>query len=185
MLPAAQVLWIALGIFLAPACTPFVALNQGTTPDLDLAELRCFATLFNQECHVTAIDGQRPDEWTRYRLTSLFPPGPHWLEITFRNNGFRPSAEVCAFEFDAQPAFVYYVRMNTLETVGEARGPVAAKRFEVIVGTPNARTIQKVFAMCASGPQRTCRDARDCPQLPKATCRVQDAFGFGLCVPNE
>ncbi len=77
-----------------PACSPFVIAGRSDTPDVDLATVQCFVRLFEQECHVTAIDGQRPGTGNQLSLTSLLPPGPHWLEITFRSGVFRPIVEV-------------------------------------------------------------------------------------------
>ena len=182
---ATMALCLSLLVCLTPACSPFVVAGRGDTSDVDLAAVKCFVTLFNQECHVTAIDGQRPGAGNQLSLTSLLPPGQHWLEITFRNNGFRPSVEVCAFDLDVQPALVHYVRMNTPATGGESLGTVAAKQFEMVVGTPNARTIQTITAMCTQGMRSLCRQPTDCPQHPPEGCVPQTGYAFGLCSPGQ
>ena len=182
---ATKALCLCLLVCLAPACNPFVVAGRGDTSDVDLATVQCFVTLFNQECHVTAIDGQRPGAGNQLSLTSLLPPGRHWLEITFRNNGFQPTVEVCAFDLDVQSTLVYYIRMNTLAKGGESLGTVAAKQFEMVVGAPNARTIQTITAMCTQGMRSLCRQPTDCPQHLPGGCVPQTGTAFGLCSPGQ
>jgi len=87
-------LCLSLLACLTPVCSLFVVAGRGDTSDMDLATVQCFVRPFEQERHVTAIDGQRPGTKNQLSLTSVLPPGPHLLEITFRSGVFRPIVEV-------------------------------------------------------------------------------------------
>jgi len=115
-----HVLLMLLIAALAPACSTFVAYPGAPLPDEQVATVKCYSRyyfVYMAGCHVTAVDGCRPELSQIMSMTSKLLPGHHWIEFGAEEyfGGGGGVTDVCAFDFDFEVNHQYQIKAHSLE----------------------------------------------------------------------
>ena len=170
--------------FLA-ACGTLETYPGPERPDSEIAILEGYwhyLFIYTEQIGISAVDGRRASNFSRYVDSVRLLPGRHWIElIVARNYG---SVARCSYEyeFDAQSHY----RMKTLSVKGLLAHPLSSPyrgSISIEVAAPG-RSVQvvSVAAVCTSG-ELLCRQDSDCPA--NYPCHTDPDFAFGTCKPRD
>ncbi len=180
---------------LSSACSTFVTYSDQNLPDTDIAVLKCFLCyyfVYISECHVSAIDGQRPEVSQLLGLTSKLKLGRHWVEFGIEHyfGGGGGITDVCAFDFDFDAGYQYQIKAHTLET---DIGWMARRNVNLYTGTISIEAVDpagqtqtyQTKTTCKFGGGSLCRKTSDCVPHPAISCFPQEGYSFGICSFNK
>jgi hypothetical protein len=180
---------------LCSSCSTFVAYPGPALPDAQVATLKCFWRyyfVYIGECHVSAIDGQRPCISQLMSITSKLKPGGHWVEFGVEHyfGGGGGVTDVCAFDFDFEAGYQYQIKAHTLESdigwMAKHSSDLFTGSISIEATSPTGQTqTHRVKTTCSFGGGSLCRKTSDCVPHPDISCFPQEGYLFGKCGFNK
>jgi len=178
------------------ACSNFVVYPGGELPDENVSTFNCYSRyyfVYMESCRVQAVDGVRPKISEMFSNTSKIVPGHHWVEVAFERyfGGGGGVTDVCAFDIDLKPAFIYQLKAHSLTTdIGQLakhghRGFYGGSIEIEITSNSIVPELNRVGVTCSFSGGSMCRKHADCVPHPDIRCFLQDGFPFGACRFNE
>lgn len=157
------------------------------------ATLQCYwreYIVYSKECHITAVNGQRPTLrlWESGVFTASVPPGRQWIEIEMQAFAFGGggTTDVCAFEHDFLPGVHYKIRPGSEAfeiSATQKHNPALAPYHGslVIESASTEQASQRVDLSCTHGGGSLCRSTGDCVKHPNVRCERREGEAFGKC----
>ena len=173
-------------------CSNFVTYSGHERPDAEISTFHCYSRyyfVYMESCRFQAVDGLRPEISEMFSNTSKILPGSHWIEVAFERyfGGGGGVTDVCAFDIDLQPGYVYQIKAHSLTTEISHLGKHGYRRFYggsldlEIISPSMAQEVRHVGVTCSFAGGSMCRKNEDCVPHPSIRCFPQEGFPFGAC----
>jgi hypothetical protein len=173
------------------ACSNFVTYSGDERPDAEISTFSCYSRyyfVYMESCRFQAVDGLRPPISEMFGNNSKILPGSHWIEVAFESFccGGGGVTDVCAFDIDLQPGYVYQIKAHSLTTeIGHLsksghRGFYKGSIDLEITLPSMVQELRQVGVTCGAGGSM-CRKNEDCVHHPDIRCFPQEGFPFGAC----
>lgn len=173
-------------------CGTFVAYTGPALPDEEVATIHCFWRyyfVYSTECHISAIDGQRPEISQLMSLASKLKPGNHWIEFGVEHyfGGGGGTRHVCAFDFDFEAGHRYQIKAHSFKPDAPwMSGHLYTGTVAVEAVSPAGQSQKyQINTTCSFGGGSLCRKTSDCVPHPDIRCIPQEGFSFGMCHLNN
>lgn len=176
-------------------CGTFIVDPESARPDAERATLTCFWRfyfVYIEECHVSAVDGQRPGVLQFSSLTTRLMPGRHWVEFGLESyfGGGGGTTDVCAFEHEFAAGHEYHLQAHSFEAdvswLQKHGNLLYSGSIAIEERGPGGETrTYRLPTSCSFGGGSLCRKTEDCNPHPDIVCQPQPGHPFGRCILGE
>ena len=171
-------------------CGSFVVHQGERPPAAEAVTLECYwrhYLVYGEECHVSAVDGNRTGPANFANLSAEFGAGRRWIEFNLdRYIVGIAGSEVCAFEHDFAAGHRYRLLAHSFEAgIGWGRKFGAAAYTGTMTmeqtGPAGERSTHELTLTCIADGGSLCRTSSDCAQHPDVVCRPLPGHPYGKC----